>query len=475
MDWGNMFQFLVILAMLGIATVVKLNIKFLQKHLIPVSLIAGFFGLAASVICEFVFDFQLFDRSFLEKLVYHLMGVGFISLALKERKTKKSRAIANTGFAIVNTYAVQAIVGLAVSLILFYTILPSLFPASGMILPLAYAQGPGQANNIGATWEKLQEIGTVYFKDGGNIGLTIATFGFIWAFLGGIPLLNILTRRREHKENTFDGRTDEIKSLDSDDEEQRTIRLPKTLFVDDFTIQLMLIGVVYLVTFGFLTLAEWAFAPLGEFAVTLSNLFWGFNFLFGTLFALLARKILNKLKAKGIVHVNYADNYLLQKISAASFDIMITAGIAAISIIAFRENWIFIMIITTIGAFFTIFYTIFISKKIYKENITEHIAGLYGMWTGTITTGVALLREIDPESKTPVAEHLVLGSGFAAIFAIPLMLILNVPIMAVTQNKPWLFGLTFVLLAVYSGSMMLGIYLTNKRYDKIEGIDRQKK
>lgn len=468
MDWGHIFQFLVLCLLLGIATVIKLNLKFLQKHLIPVSMIAGFLGLGASVLCEFVFDFKLFDRAFLEKLIYHLMGVGFISLALKERKSKKSRAIMNTGFAIVNTYALQAIIGLAVSLILVYTILPNLFPAAGMLLPLSYAQGPGQANNIGSSWETMTELGDMFFKDGANIGLTLATFGFVWAFVGGVPLLNILSRRRRHKENTFDGRKADIKSVDSEEVVQHTIDIPKTIFVDDFTIQLMLIGVVYLATYALLTFLEFAIAPLGSFAHTLSRLFWGFNFLFGTLLALLARKILNKLKAKNIVHVNYADNYLLQKISATSFDLMITAGIAAISIIAFRDNWIFIMVVTTVGAFFTMFYTIYICKKIYKVDVIEHIAALYGMWTGTITTGIALLREIDPESKTNVPEHCVLGSGVAAIFAIPLMLILNVPIQAIIQNKPWMFGLTFLLLAIYSLSMIIGIYFTNKKYDKLE-------
>ena len=101
----------------------------------------------------------------------------------------------------------------------------------------------------------------------------------------------------------------------------------------------------------------------------------------------------------------------------------------------------------------------------------EHIAGLYGMWTGTITTGIALLREVDPLSKTHVPEHLVLGSGFAAIFAVPLMLILNVSIQAIIFNNPWWYVLTFALLIVYSGLMILGIYLTNKRYDKLEGKD----
>jgi ESS family glutamate:Na+ symporter len=120
-------------------------------------------------------------------------------------------------------------------------------------------------------------------------------------------------------------------------------------------------------------------------------------------------------------------------------------------------------------------YVNIIAKRIYKKDILENVAGLYGMWTGTITTGIALLREVDPLSKTDVPEHLVLGSGFAAIFAVPLMLILNVPIQAIIKGNPWLFALTFVLLAVYSGSMMMGIYFTNKRYDKIEGIERKKK
>ena len=68
-------------------------------------------------------------------------------------------------------------------------------------------------------------------------------------------------------------------------------------------------------------------------------------------------------------------NFLLQKISSASFDIMITAGISAISILAFRDNWLFILILTTVGALFTMWYTNVIAKRIYKEDILENVAG----------------------------------------------------------------------------------------------------
>lgn len=453
--WNMVIQVLLLCVMLGIAVIIKLNVKFLQKHLIPTSMIAGFLGLFLSIIGKYVFDVTIFDRDFLGDLIYHLMGVGFIAMALKERKKKKSKAILNTGFAIINTYALQAILGLAVSLILANTLFPDLFPPMGMLLPLSFAQGPGQANNIGKAWE------TLGFTDGGNVGLTLATFGFIWAFLGGIPLLNILVKRRTHTKNKFDGRETEISSIDSEVPAEHTSTIPKSAYVDDFTVQLILIGIVYAVTFALLTFLDRVIPDK-----TLTTLFWGFNFLFGTLLAILLKKLLNKLKDKKVVSVSYSDNYLLQKISSGAFDIMITAGIAAISISVLYDYLVPILIITTVGGLFTLFYTVFIANKIYDDEIVENIAGLYGMWTGTITTGVALLREVDPQAKTSVTDNLVLGSGVAAAMAIPLMLILNVAVKGHTEANPMYYYLTFGLLLVYSAIMIVCMAFTNKKYKK---------
>src|SRR5690606_19755727 len=97
--------------------------------------------------------------------------------------------IVNTGYAIVKTYMVQGIIGLAVSLLLVKFVYPDLFPPLGMMLPLGFAQGPGQAVNVGIKWE---EAG---FTDGANIGLAIANFGFLWALIGGVPFLNFLLKR----------------------------------------------------------------------------------------------------------------------------------------------------------------------------------------------------------------------------------------------------------------------------------------
>ena len=55
---------------------------------------------------------------------------------------------------------------------------------------------------------------------------------------------------------------------------------------------------------------------------------------------------------------------------------------------------------------------------------------MYGMLTGTASTGMILLREVDPEFKSPVSDNLVYQNFPAIVFGFPLMLLAN---MAPTQ------------------------------------------
>jgi ESS family glutamate:Na+ symporter len=50
---------------------------------------------------------------------------------------------------------------------------------------------------------------------------------------------------------------------------------------------------------------------------------------------------------------------------------------------------------------------------------------MYGMLTGTISSGVLLLREVDPEFKTPASNNLIVGSSFGIAFGFPLLLLVN--------------------------------------------------
>lgn len=47
----------------------------------------------------------------------------------------------------------------------------------------------------------------------------------------------------------------------------------------------------------------------------------------------------------------------------------------------------------------------------------------YGMLTGTASTGIILLRELDPDFKTPASENLVYQNFPAMVFGFPMMLL----------------------------------------------------
>ena len=50
---------------------------------------------------------------------------------------------------------------------------------------------------------------------------------------------------------------------------------------------------------------------------------------------------------------------------------------------------------------------------------------MYGMLTGTASTGIILLREIDPDFRTPVADNLVYQNFPAIVLGLPLMFLAN--------------------------------------------------
>ena len=88
-------------------------------------------------------------------------------------------------------------------------------------------------------------------------------------------------------------------------------------------------------------------------------------------------------------------------------------------------------------------------KKVFKENTLENILAFYGMQTGTISTGMALLKGVDSNFDTDAAENLVIGSAVALMFGFPLMIILNIPIVGYVKNQPIMYLYTLVSLVVY--------------------------
>ena len=274
--WTSVQEYVFLSLFLIIAIILKRKIRFLQKFLIPTAIIAGFIGL---ILGSEVLNWIRLDSEKLGNMIYHLMAVGFIAVALKERTVVPAshrRDNLNTGLAIITSYLSQGILGFAISLSLAYTFLPKLFPPFGLLLPLGFAQGPGQAYSIGTSWEELG------LQNGGNIGLAIATIGFLWAIIFGIPLMNILIRKK--KAWGLEDREKMVHLKSPDVEEKHTENIPKKMFIDSLTVQVVLIGVVYLITYFTLRGISIALEPLGDYGYTVAQLLWGFHFVIATMY-----------------------------------------------------------------------------------------------------------------------------------------------------------------------------------------------
>ena len=80
------------------------------------------------------------------------------------------------------------------------------------------------------------------------------------------------------------------------------------------------------------------------------------------------------------------------------------------------------------------------------------------MLTGTASTGLALLKGIDQDFESPVAEEMVVGSGTAISMALPLFALLMFPGLAITTGNNIYNVLVFAIPIIY-GLILLGILL----------------
>ena len=434
--------------LLGVSTLIKTKVPGMKRFPIPIPVIAGFLGL---LVGQEALGLLNFNNIRLENLVYHLMSIGFIALSLKSKDKFRSSGYGKAGIFIVSTYALQGIVGFGLTLLFAYTIWPNLFAPMGLLLPLGYGQGPGQAFATGSTWEALG------FTNGGNAGLTFAAMGYVFACIGGIPLTLFLTRKRKlsHQDNpqTKEG----IFDIDKVEE------LPHKESIDGLSLQLILIGGIYLLTYLTLLGLTALLNQFGSFGETLAQLFWGFAFIIGALYGAAVRAGLDYLLKIGVMRKSYTSNYLLERISGTSFDYMITAAISVISISLLADFWLPLLIVCAVGGVLTFWYCIFACRRIFPEETLENTLAFYGMLTGTISTGLALLREVDPHFKSGAARNLVFGSGTGLAFGLPMMLILNLPTLGYRNDQPIFYLYAMLGLVVYFGFLVFLLRQANRR------------
>ena len=435
--WGGIHLVAVLLLSLLAANALKRSIKFLRVSLIPTSVLGGLILLTVAGIYDLLTGDVMFETAFfggngyadLEVITYHTLALGFIASTFKATKNKLTKQrtveIFNTGVTTVSTYLLQAVVGFGITLIAAM-VMKGFFEAAGVLLPFGYGQGTGQALNYGTIYEN--EFG---FVGGKSFGLTIAALGFLSASIGGVIHLNVLRRKQQ-----ITIASEEAEGALASEQIQAPNEIPMQGSMDKMTVQVALVLAAYLATHLLIML-------LSNLLPGMRSVIYGFNFLLGVLMATLGKALVNLLRRTSVVKKDYINDFLMTRVSNFFFDLMVVAGIAAIRLGILEKYWGIIVILGVAGLVITYVYNYFVAKKLFPDYAQEQFLMMYGMLTGTASTGIILLRELDGKFQTPAADNMVYQNFPAIVFGFPMMLLATL-----APAKPMLtFG---ILVAFFS-------------------------
>jgi ESS family glutamate:Na+ symporter len=291
MQWGLVIDFTIICVSLLAASLLRSRLRFLQRFLVPNAITAGFIGLGLVYLTEAFVPELMPSRELLGNIVYHLLAVTFIAIALKRRERYVDRNAVITACHLSLGYAVEGFTGYVLTLVFIFTFMPDLFPTFGMLFAVGFGQSSGQAFALGRGWESLG------FVNGGTVGLTFGSLGFLWACFVGIPFLNWGIRRGYVKGLNVETLRNRgfLSRGERGEPTGRMTTHPDVMATGSFHIAF--IGSVYLVNYFFIKALVSLIGLIGsDYALQLAQVLWAYHAFFGTIIALLVGMALTRMR-----------------------------------------------------------------------------------------------------------------------------------------------------------------------------------
>lgn len=456
--WSFVLLFAYIGTALLIAAFCRKQFSFLQQLMIPNAFIAGLIVLLCS---GQLFGVMSVSLDHLNTMVYHLLTGIFILVGLKGGRRKQGRAVFTTTVMIGQGYALLAVIGSLFTLLWVRALFPNFFPSFSMLPLLGFGFDHITATSIGLQWEQAGFIG------GGRAGFSFGVMGLFWAYLGGTIMI-LWARNRQGKISPPPAISPEIRAgiIPRDGNRAPGSRLstaPEA--VESLALHLALLGFLYLLTFSLINqLSAWLgrFGGPGEI---FGEFLWNYNFLFGLFLGYLSRKIIDWLNLDYLF-----DSGTMQRISGTAVDYMIVASLAAVPLLIYANYWIEVVVLSLLCGLAVAFFVYFATQKMHGDHKLARSAALFGYLTGTIASGVALLRMVDPELESPAAGDLAWAGGLSLLIALPLFVFVNFPLYGFIAGMPLRYLLiTLGLFAGYGALLTLVWFVWNRNILKNKG------
>lgn len=404
--------------MLCLGVFLRARIPILRNMLVPASVIAGVIGMV-------LMNTGLINSTtsaVFTQMVGQLFTVSFISIGLTS--TPKPKGPADDSLA---KHVAKGSLGMGLVWNILYALTPAvgaltimatgkafgMDPFYGMLIPFAFAQGPGQAAAFGGIIEGYG------WPNAAMVGITFAAVGFLVAFGIGVPLVKWGLKRGLAKNS---GKIDAMVQRGYYKEEEQVVSLGKATTysgnIDTMAFHFAVIGVCYVLA----VYIGKAFALIpGFFGTTMSGLL----FLNGMFAAYFVKFILRKL------HIDYLLNNTYQsKITGWSADFLVVCAFMAVEFYVVSKWIVPIIIECVVITLVTLVVCLYFGRRFGGSNDFERTLGLFGTATGTVPSGIALVRIVDPELRTSTAVEL-------GMMNIPMLLSLVtvMPLMAIASKS----------------------------------------
>ncbi len=430
------FAFMATMILAGV--ILRARVPFLQRNLVPASLIGGVLGF---LLISTGMSLDLESEDF-TVFAFHFFTLSFMSLVLtgKSEKLAESHSVVPGGMWLstiwVMSLVLQAMVGLAVIVIFNWATGSGLSNFLGLIATHGFTQGPGQAIALGSIWEN--ELG---ITNALNFGLIYASVGFLAAFVIGVPVARYAIRQGLNFNQSARIDDDFLRGILSIDVSAGK-QITHAANVDSLAFHLAILGFAYVLTDQYLKFIY----PVAlatdingvNFGIIFShNLF----FLHGLIICVILRAMMDRF---GLGH--YIDNETQHRITGSAVDFMVIATLMSVQIAFLAEYILPIVLICIAITASTALLCFGFGRKLGSFGI-ERALTIYGCCCGSTGSGLLLLRIIDPDMSTPVAKELAFFN-ITIIFLAFHILTLMAPILPSFQLS--------TIIGVYLGTFVVG-------------------
>ncbi len=386
---GIVVNLLVVAVLLALAAGLRNRIAPLRRLGIPDCIIAGTIGLALGPSALGVIPLSIPD---LELLVYHGFALVFIAVGLQRTAAgTRPGGARSVAIAIPTLSVIQVTIGLLV--VAAWELWGGLHPGFSLLPMLGFSQGPGQALSLGGAWEAHG------FVDGAQLGLTFAAAGFATCIVLGVPAV-AWARRAGWVSSERKAAPPEVATATQTEQGS----------MEPLSSSVVSIGVIYAAVFGFIS------ALVLVLPESLVPTAWGFHFVIGALFALAVRR-----GARALGRESWFHDRLLGRLAVVAVDFTTTAALCAVQLAVLGRWFAPVLAISLIIGVVTLLLCLWLARRAFPQEPFEHAIMMFGMATGTLPTGLALLRSVDPDLSGSVARNATLGVSGSIPFMAPLL------------------------------------------------------